>query len=437
MHMLEDHEGEFVDALSRDLQKPRFETVYSELMPVKNEAIYAINNLKKWMEPEPVERNLTTSLDDCFVVREPLGVVLIVGAWNSPVQLCLVPLIGAIAAGNCVITNPSEICSHTAELLHRLLPSYLDNSREALLSVLVFPGSSADGRKVMQAAARTLTPVTLVLGGKNPCYVDRDCDMGIAARRIAWARFLNSGQSMAAPDYVLCHTEVRERLVQALSSCLLQFYGPEPRQSSSYGRLVNAEHFALVRDLLQSSGKVAVGGQVNEAERYIVRGPLPSTVCCCEAPTVLIDVLETDPAMQQEILGPILPVMTVDSADEALAFINQKPKPLCLYVYSSNSKVISQMMTCTSSGSFCSNDSTLQSMMVTLPFGGVGSSGMGSYHGRYSFETFSNKKSCVLRSTRIECITYLRYPPYEDRSLSLMTWASSMSRKGQGWCQIL
>ncbi|MBN3316723.1 AL3B1 dehydrogenase, partial [Atractosteus spatula] len=439
VRMLGDHENEFVDALSRDLHKPRFETLLSEVMLVKNEALFAINNLKKWMEPERVERTLTTSLDECFVVSEPLGVVLIVAAWSSPIQLCLVPLVGAIAAGNCVIINPPEITSHAAELLQRLLPSYLDNECyhvirggpgdltdmvELKFDHVFFTGSGVDGGRVMKAAAPTLTPVTLVLGGKNPCYVDRDCDVSTAARRIAWARFQNAGQSAAAPGYVLCHGEVKDTLVQALRACLLHFYGPDPRQSGSFGRLVSSEHFARVRDLLQSSGKVAVGGQVNEAERYI-------------APTVLTDVQEMDPIMQQEVLGPVLPILTVHSTEEAISFIRQQPKPLCLYVYSNNSKIISQMMECTSSGSFCSNDSILQTMMATMPFGGVGASGMGSYHGRYSFDTFSHKKSCVLRGTRIECVTYLRYPPYEDRSLSLMMWAGSLSRKSQAWCQIL
>ncbi|KAJ8378255.1 hypothetical protein AAFF_G00244590 [Aldrovandia affinis] len=439
VRMLAEHECDFVDALCRDLHKPRFETVVSELILVKNEALYAINNLSKWMEPQHVERNLATSLDECMVVSEPLGVVLVVGAWCSPVQLCLVPLVGAIAAGNCVIINPSDTSFHTAELLHRLIPSYLDNECYHVLLAsasdlpeivdlkfdhVFFTGNSADGSKVAQAAARTLTPVSLVLGGKNPCYVDQHCDVSTAARRIAWARFQNAGQSAAAPDYVLCHAEAQVRLLQALRCSLLHFYGADPRESRSFGRMVNAENFNRVRDMLGKSGKVAVGGQVNEAEKYI-------------APTLLTDVEETDPIMQQEIFGPILPILTVRNVDEAISFICRREKPLCVYVYSSNRKVISRLMEETSSGSFCANDSILQSLMVVLPFGGVGASGMGAYHGRSSFDTFSHRKSCLLRSTRIECVTYLRYPPYEDRNLSLMTWASTLSSKSQGWCQIL
>ncbi|KAL4646671.1 aldehyde dehydrogenase family 3 member B1-like [Arapaima gigas] len=439
IRLLADHECDFVDTLSRDLHKPRFETVMSELVVVKNEALYATSNLRKWMEPQRIDRTLVTSLDECMVVSKPLGVVLVVGAWCSPVQHCLVPLIGAIAAGNCVIINPSETSPHTAKLLHRIIPSYLDN--ECFHVVLTgtsdvpelvdlsfdhvfFTGNSALGSRVALAAARTLTPVTLVLGGKNPCYVDQHCDVAAVARRVAWARFHNAGQSAVAPDYVLCHTDTQPQLLQALRSCLHQFYGPDPRESRCFGRLVSRNNFNRVRDLLLKSGKVEIGGQMNEAERYI-------------APTVLTEVVETDPIMQQEVFGPVLPILTVQNLDEAISVICRQEKPLCVYAYSSNSKVISRLMNETSSGSFCSNDCILQSLLVMLPFGGVGASGMGTFHGRYSFDTFSHRKSCLLRNTHIECITYLRYPPYEDHNLSLMSWASTLSSRSQGWCQIL
>ncbi|KAJ4941669.1 hypothetical protein JOQ06_011546 [Pogonophryne albipinna] len=439
VRMLEEHESDFVDALGKDLHKPRFEAVVSEFILVKNEALYAINNLKKWMQPQHVERNLSTTLDECLMVSEPLGVVFIVGTWCSPVETCLVPLVGAIAAGNCAIISPSECTAHTAELLHRLIPFYLDNECfhvilagtrdfpevvELKFDHVFFTGNRSEGTRIAQAAARTLTPVTLILGGKNPCYVDQDCDIATTAQRIAWARFHNAGQSLVAPFYILCHTTVTARLVQALKCCLTQFYGSDPRESSSYGRMVNLDIFNRTKNMLWRSGKVAVGGQVIEAEKYI-------------APTVLTEVTESDPIMQQDIFGPVLPVLTVNNVDEAIAFINKQEKPLCVYAYSSNSKVITRLMSETSSGSFCSNDSILQSLMVALPFGGVGASGMGSYHGRYSFDTFSHRKSCLLRSTRFECVTYLRYPPYEDRNLSLMTWASTLSQKSQGWCHIL
>ncbi|XP_076006810.1 aldehyde dehydrogenase family 3 member B1 [Genypterus blacodes] len=437
--MLEEHECDFVDALGRDLHKPRFETVLSELVLVKNEVVHAINNLKKWMQPQHMERNLSTTLDSCLVVSEPLGVVLIIGTWSSPVQLCLAPLVGAISAGNCAIVSPSVCTPHTAELLHRLIPLYLDNECfhvilagtndlpevvELKFDHVFFMGNREEGSRVAQTAARALTPVTLLLSGKNPCYVDQHCDIATASQRIAWARFHNGGQSIVAPDYILCHADVKARLVEALKCRLVQFYGCNPRESHSFGRIVNLETFNRTRDVLWRSGKVAVGGQVIEAEKYI-------------APTILTEVAESDPVMQQEVFGPVLPVLTINGVDEAIAFINKQEKSLCVYAYSSNNKVISRLMSETSSGSFCSNDCVLQSLMVALPFGGVGASGMGSFHGRYSFDTFSHRKSCLLRSTQLECVTYLRYPPYEDRNLSLMTWASTLSQRSQGWCQIL
>ncbi|TRY55640.1 hypothetical protein DNTS_008837, partial [Danionella cerebrum] len=411
LRMLLEHECDFIDALGRDLHKPRFETVMSELLLVKNEAHHAILNLRKWMEPQRIERDWATAFDGCVVVNEPLGLVLVIGNWTNPLQLCLVPLVGAIAAGNCVIVIPSEICSHTAELLHRLLPAYLDN--ECFHSVLAaaheipeivdlkfdhvfFSGDKEEGIKVAQAAARTLARVVLVLQGKNPCYVDSQCDIQTTARRITWARFHNAGQSSVAPDYILCHVDAKESLVQALRCSLQQFYGTDPHESLSYGRIVNDENFIKAKEQLWRSGKVIIGGQVNEMERYIVK-----------------------------------------DVDEAVDFINSREKPLCVYAYSNNCKVISKIMNETFSGSFCSNDSVLQCVMVGLPFGGVGASGMGSYHGRYSFDAFSHKKSCLLRSTRIECMTILRYPPYDDRNLSLVSLASSLNLRSQGWCTVL
>ncbi|XP_056149519.1 aldehyde dehydrogenase family 3 member B1 [Lampris incognitus] len=440
VRMLVEHEWDFVDALGRDLHKPRFETVVSELIPVKNEAFHAITNLRKWMLPQCMERDLTTTtLDDCLVLNEPLGVVFIIGAWCSPVQLCLVPLVGANAAGNCAIVNPPETTSYTAEILHRLIPSCLDNECfhvilagmndlaeivELKFDHVFFIGNREEGSKVAQSAARMLTPVTLVLGGKNPCYVDKQCNVTTTAHRIAWARFHNAGQSVVAPDYILCHVAIKEQLVQALKCSLMQFYGSNPRGSRSFGRMVNAESFHRTRELLSKSGKVALGGQVVEAEKYI-------------APTILTEVVESDPIMLQDVFGPVLPILTMTDVDEAITFINKQEKPLCLYAYSSNNTIISRLMSETSSGSFCSNDSVLQSLMVGLPLGGVGASGMGSYHGHYSFDTFSHRKSCLLRSTRFECVTYLRYPPYDDHNLTLMTWASTLSQKSQGWCQIM
>ncbi|KAM4707084.1 aldehyde dehydrogenase family 3 member B1-like [Discoglossus pictus] len=454
LQMLAKYELQIVEALAKDMNRPRFETVLCEITTVKNEAMYAIKNLEKWMQPEPVQKNMASFLDTCFVKKEPVGVVLIIGGSSFPIQLSLIPLIGAIAAGNCVVLKPSESSCHTMDLLHTLLPLYLDNSCYHLMSggnsalqevienkfdhifyigyseltflkcdlVVFVTGNSTTGRQVMQAAAKHITPVSLVLGGKNPCYVDKCCELPVAARRIAWARFVNAGQNSLAPDYILCHPEMRDPLVHALATYAREFYGKNPKESLHYGRMTSVEQYRRVKELL-SCGQVAFGGETDDDERFI-------------APTVLTNIKESDPIMQQEILGPVLPILTVQTLDEAIQFINRKDRPLAIYVYSDNLQVISEVMDRTSSGSFCSNDSMIQSLYTSLPCGGIGNSGVGVYKGKYGFDTFSHSRACLLRNSTVECVTYLRYPPYAEKHLHLMLWASSLSRKNS-WCRLL
>ncbi|KAG8596800.1 hypothetical protein GDO81_002056 [Engystomops pustulosus] len=433
--MLERHETEFVAALEKDMHKPRFETLLSEITTVKNEAIYAMNNLEQWMAPDPVQKSMTSFLDRCFMQKEPVGIVLIVGGWSLPVQLCLIPMVGAMAAGNAVVLKLSQTCFQTANLLQTLLPRYLDNNcyqlisgdHADLLKILEYKfdhvfyiGDHMTGRQVMQAAAKHMTPVSLVLGGKNPCFVDKSCDLAEAAHRIAWARFVNAGQNSLAPDYILCPMDIRDSLIHELEMCILEFYGKNPQDSQHYGRMASLDQYRRVKDFL-SSGQVVLGGQIDESERYI-------------APTVLIDVKESDPIMNEEILGPVLPILTVESVEKAIQFINKRDRPLAIYVYSNSSQVISEIMCKTSSGSFCSNDSMIQSLYTRLPCGGNG--GVGIYGGKFSFDTFSHSRACLLRNTAIECVTYLRYPPYAEKQLRLMQWATSISRN-KNWCHIL
>ncbi|XP_044129873.1 aldehyde dehydrogenase family 3 member B1-like [Bufo gargarizans] len=435
VNMLERHDTEFVGALEKDMHKPRFETTLSEITTVKNEAIDAMNNLEQWMAPEPVQKSMTSFLDSCFVQKEPVGVVLIISGWSLPVQLCLIPMVGAVAAGNCVVLKLSETCSHTAHLLQTLVPLYLDNDcyqlisgeHTGLLEILehkfdhvFYIGDNMTGRQVMQAAAKHITPVSLVLGGKNPCYVDKSCDLAVAAHRIAWARFINAGQNSLAPEYILCHLDIRDALIHELEMCIHEFYGKNPQDSQHYGRMASLDQYRRVKDFL-SCGQVIIGGQTDDSERYI-------------APTVLIDVNESDPIMKQEILGPVLPILTIESLEKAIQFINKKDRPLAVYVYSNNTQVISEVMCNTSSGSFCSNDSMVQSLYTRLPCGGVGNSGVGVYGGKFSFDAFSHSRACLLRNTSIECVTYLRYPPYAEKQLRLMQWATSISRTN--WCCI-
>ncbi|XP_051865888.1 aldehyde dehydrogenase family 3 member B1-like [Pristis pectinata] len=428
--LLRENEEGLLDALYADLRKSRFEALVTELRFVKNEAWTALNNLERWSRPEGVERSFVTKLDHCFIRREPLGVVLIIGTWSHPVRFLLTPLVGAMAAGNAAVLKPSEVSGRTSETLASLIPRYLDKECFAVFTggpsetrrllqykfdYIFYTGGSPVGKLVMKAAAEHLTPVTLELGGKNPCYVSPDADPESTARRLVWGRFLNAGQSCLGPDLVLCTPEVRDRLLPALKRSLREFYGPRPRDSPDYGRIVDRHRFRRLRDLL-GSGRVVLGGEWDEEERYI-------------APTVLVDVKESDPVMKEEIFGPILPILSISSMGEAIEVISRGQKPLAVYVFSSCAKVIREVLDHTSSGGFCSNDNLMQSSLNTLPFGGVGSSGFGTYHGRFSFETFSHRRACLLRSPGLESLNVARYPPYNQQKLNWILWVTDVRRR--------
>ncbi|XP_045429731.1 aldehyde dehydrogenase family 3 member B1 isoform X2 [Pipistrellus kuhlii] len=422
---LREHKQQLQEALLQDLRKSAFEAELSELSISHAEINLALRNLRAWMKDEKVPRNLATQLDSAFVRKEPFGVVLIIAPWNYPLNLILVPLVGAIAAGNCVMLKPSEVSKNTEKILVEMLPRYLDRSCFAVVlggpeetgqllehkfDYIFFTGSTRVGKIVMAAAAQHLTPVTLELGGKNPCYVDDDCDPQTVANRVALFRYFNAGQTCVAPDYVLCSPAMQERLVPALQAAITRFYGEDPRASPDLGRIISDKHFQRLRGLL-GCGRVAVGGQSEESDRYI-------------APTVLVDVQETEPVMQEEIFGPILPIVTVSSLDEAVDFINRREKPLALYAFSRRSQqVVKQVLARTSSGGFCGNDGFMHLILASLPFGGVGASGMGSYHGKFSFDTFSHHRACLLRRPGLEKMYSVRYPPYSPRSLRVLLLA--------------
>lgn len=420
-HFLQDNRQLLQEALAQDLGKPAFESEVSEIGICHSEINLALRNLQAWMKDEKVAKNLATQLDSAFIRKEPFGLVLIIAPWNYPVNLTLVPLVGALAAGNCVALKPSEISKSAERVLAEVLPRYLDQSCFAVMlggpqetgqllehkfDYIFFTGSSQVGRTVMAAAAKHLTPVTLELGGKNPCYVDDNCNPQTVANRVAWSRYFNTGQTCVAPDYVLCSPEMQERLLPALQNAITMFYGEEPRVSPNLGRIISQKHFQRLQSLL-GSGRVAIGGQTDESDRYI-------------APTVLVDVRETDPVMQEEVFGPILPILNVRGLDEAMSFINRREKPLALYAFSNSKQVVKQVLAWTSSGGFCGNDGFMHMTLASLPFGGVGASGMGSYHGKFSFDTFSHHRACVLRQPGMEKIYAIRYPPYSPRKLRML-----------------
>ncbi|KAM6115385.1 aldehyde dehydrogenase family 3 member B1-like [Pterocles gutturalis] len=428
---LEERKEDILEATARDMGKPPFEAEFSEILLSKNELHETLNNLSSWVKDEHVERNLVTRLDSAFVRKEPYGVVLVLAPWNYPIHLLLVPLIGAIAAGNCVIVKPSEMTKHTETLVAEVLPNYLDNDCFAVVTAgveettkllenkfdyIFFTGSPAVGRIVMAAAAKHLTPVTLELGGKNPCYVSDTCDVQNVARRVAWGRFFNAGQTCIAPDYVLCTVETREKLLPALRKAIADFYGSNPQESPDFSRIVGDKHFQRVQALL-SSGRVAIGGETDEKERYI-------------APTVLVDLQPSDPIMQEEIFGPVLGIVTVANVEEAIEFINARERPLVVYAFSSDDKVVNQVLERTSSGGFCGNDTLMHVTLTSLPFGGIGSSGLGRYHGKFTFDAFSHQRGCLHRAMGREALNAPRYPPYGRQKLGVVRAASEVKRKG-------
>jgi len=416
MTMIEENESAIDEALEADLGKSGFEARLSETGPVLSEIEHTLSKLKSWMRPTRVSTPLSNQPGRSKVIHEPLGVVLIVAPWNYPVNLVLTPLIGAIAAGNCAAIKPSEVSARTSELLARLIPAYLDSDAfqvfeggadistdllEQRFDHIFFTGSENIGRIVMTAAAKHLTPVTLELGGKSPCIIAADSDLPLAARRVAWGKFLNAGQTCIAPDYVMVEESVAQSFIEEMKKAIEAFFGADPKASPDYPRLINERHFDRVAGLM-SGGTIVTGGETDRDTRYI-------------APTLLSDVNPDAEVMREEIFGPVLPVMTYTALDEAINFITSRPKPLALYVFAKSGDIHDEVIDRTSSGGACINDVVMHLANAELPFGGVGTSGMGAYHGRASFDTFSHARSVLTKTEYLD--VPLRYPPYSKTKL--------------------
>ncbi len=406
-----EREDEICDALAADLRKPRFEAFGTEVGFSIGAIDHTEKRLAEWMAPTKVKAPLITQPAHTHIHHEPLGVVLIIAPWNYPFNLAVTPLVAALAAGNCAVVKPSEVSPETSAALARLLPQYLDDScvrvleggvpettaiLEQRFDHILYTGNGTVGRVVMSAAAKHLTPVTLELGGKSPTLIDHDANLDVAARRIAWGKWLNCGQTCIAPDYVLVHRDVHDTFLKKLAQTLRSFYGHDPQTSDDYGRIINARHHQRLTALLDS-GEVVVGGETDAGDRYI-------------APTVLKDVSPDSPVMQEEIFGPILPVLPVADMHEAVRFVNARPKPLALYVFTEDRNTADDVIARTSSGGAVVNHVALHYAAHDLPFGGVGESGLGSYHGKTGFDTFSHHKSVVAKPSRID--PALLYPPY-------------------------
>lgn len=418
--MMSEQGDELVRALQADFGKPELEAWTSDIAIVSQECDHALKHLARWTRPEKVRTPLQQSPGRSRIVRDPLGVVLIISPWNYPVQLLLSPLVGAIAAGNCAVLKPSELTPHTSAVLAHWLPRTLDPrcfqtveggvaETTALLEQrfdhIFYTGNGNVGRVVMEAAAKHLTPVTLELGGKSPCIVDRSANLDVAARRIAWGKFLNAGQTCVAPDYILVHPDREEELIEKIGAAVNDFYGDDPKQSADYARIVNSRHHRRLAGLLKESGDIVFGGELDEETCYL-------------APTLVRNVQADSPLMGEEIFGPILPVLTSPSIEDSIAFVSQRAKPLALYVFTENADVEAKVIAETTSGGVCVNAILWHITSPNLPFGGVGPSGTGAYHGRASFETFSHRKSVMTKPTRFDL--KLLYPPYSRLKTKLV-----------------
>ena len=408
-----EHQLAIIEALKADLKKPEFEAYATEIWVIK-EIDYAIKHIKSWTKAKKAAIPIEQFPGSGRIYPEPLGVVLIIAPWNYPFQLIISPLVGAIAAGNCAILKPSEISRHTSHILADIIQKHFDSAYIAVVEGgvetsqqllaekfdhIFFTGGTAIGRIVMEAAAKQLTPVTLELGGKSPCIVDSDINIEYTARRITWGKFINAGQTCIAPDYLLVDRTIKQDLLDSIQKCIREFYDDEPAVSPDYARIINQKQFSRLVEFLKD-GKMIVGGETNPAERYI-------------APTVIDNVSLEEPVMQDEIFGPILPVIEYSNLTEAIAIINERPKPLALYLFSRNKNLQQRVCRETSSGSVCINDTVMQFGVPSLPFGGVGDSGIGSYHGKLSFDTFSHYKSVLKRSFLFDI--KLRYAPYKGK----------------------
>lgn len=415
-HFLMEREPDIEEALRADLRKSPTEAFTAEVGIALSELRFIRKRLASWMKPERVRTSNIAMPGRSYIYREPLGVTLIIGTWNYPLHLVVIPLIGALAAGNCAVIKPSEVAPNVSALIAKWLPKYLDSKAvqvmeggvpetTALLREkwdhIFYTGNGTVGRIVMEAAAKHLTPVTLELGGKSPCIVDETADLDTTAKRIVYGRFFNAGQTCVAPDYVLVHEHVHDALVNRMSSAVREFYGDDPQQSPDFGRIINERHHARLTGLL-SGADIVAGGQTDVSDLYI-------------APTILKNVKEDDAVMQEEIFGPILPVISVPSIDSAIAFVSRRDKPLALYLFARDKDVQNRVLAGTSAGGTTINHIFLHFGVPDLPFGGVGESGMGAYHGRRSFETFSHQRAVLKKPTFRD--PPLIFPPYSARKL--------------------
>ena len=414
-----DNQAEIFDALKADLNKPPFETYETEIGIVLEEIRYLISHLAKWAKPKHASMPLALFPAKGTMHFEPYGRVLIMSPWNYPFQLAMEPLAGAIAAGNCAVLKPSNYSPATSKLIQKLIRSIypekyvavVEGGREANADLLkqqfdyiFFTGGTTVGRLVMESAAKFLTPVSLELGGKSPCIVDETADIDLAARRIVWGKYLNAGQTCVCPDYVLAHKDIKQKLIERMIYWAGRHYGENPLTNPEYAKIITERHFerlaALSDGTNPANGKLVLGGERDAAFRKI-------------SPVILDSPQIDSPVMSEEIFGPIMPVLEFSDLEEVRRFVTERPRPLALYFFSSSKKNIRFVVKRFSYGGGCINDTIIHLASSKMPFGGIGNSGMGRYHGKASFDTFSHTKSVLTRGTFLDVT--VRYPPYGSK----------------------
>ncbi|KAJ8656140.1 hypothetical protein O0I10_008153 [Lichtheimia ornata] len=413
----EEQKSAMQDAMYADLHKHKIESAVAEIALVHDECKYMLSNLDRLAKPTPTKKRFQMNrFDKTYVRKEPKGVVTVIGAWNYPINLLLIPLVGAIAAGCCVVIKPSEVAVNTANVITKELPKYLDkraytivNGGPAETTVLLeqklghifYTGNGTVGKIIMTAAAKTLTPVTLELGGKSPAFIAPDADFELTARRLLWGKFYNAGQTCVAPDYVMVSKDQQERFLTVLRKVVREFYTDDPQKSNSYGRIINTRQFDRLKGILDACdpNSIVTGGATNREDLYI-------------APTIVKDVTNDSPLMKDELFGPILPVVPVKDMDEAIVIVNSRDHPLALYVFTKSSTTYNHILDNCNSGGVLVNDTLMHLAETSLPFGGVGGSGMGNYHGDKSFDAFTHHRATMIKSTQFDSLLATRYPPY-------------------------
>lgn len=408
--LIEQNETRLLEALKKDLGRHEFDGFLGDIAPLKKSIQYHINNVKKWVKPKKVKSMMPFTKS--FIYSEPLGDVLIIGAWNYPLLILLDPLVGAISAGNCATLKPSEIATNTSNIICEIINNNFESEYlnvieggieettfllEQNFDHIFFTGSTNIGKIVYEAAAKSFSPVTLELGGKSPIIFDKSADLKIGARRIIWGKLFNNGQTCTAPDYLFVDNEIKQALTKELINAIIDFYGENAQTSEFYSRIINQKNFERLSEYLKD-GNILYGGKTDKNNLYI-------------EPTLIENISPTHKIMQEEIFGPILPIISYNNIKEVINFINSRPKPLALYVFSKDSKFCNYVINNTSAGGMSINDTIMHITSDNMPFGGVGESGFGKYHGKWSFDTFSNQKSIFKNNFIID--RNILYPPYK------------------------